>query len=231
MLTYSFWLSSLLFIASATAHAYAPAGLRPRCLSITGTSVPFISTPPYPTGSANGTAIPTASTYVPTATSMTPPVSTPFLFYLVTAGTGTFLDGYYLYYDCCYGGVQGGTLAILRFTNNADVISRTSSTFSLNGNSTLKNTYGGVGRAFDDSTTLYWFFNNGDIYGVDQSAVVHESICEIVGGELTCVTGVDTVFLVCGIDSANTVVGNLVVQLGTAVPAGCSPFTLLVVPV
>ena len=238
MLTHAFWLSSLLLIASATAHVHvhAPGGLKPRYLSTgTGLSAPSTGTPPYPTGSTIGTIVPTASSYSsnPTSTAAPPAVpTTPSLFYLVTAGTGTFLDGYHLHHDCCYGGGSHGTLAILRFTKDAFTIAETISTFSLNVNGTLKNTYGSVGRVEDDSfgDNSYWFFNNGDIYGVNDDTPVSESICEIAGdGGLTCIAGVKTIFYVCGTYSEDEV-ANFVALLGTEVPEGCFQFFLEVVP-
>lgn len=101
MLVPSCWLTSLLFIASATAHAtsltsiYPHADLKRRYLS-TGTTVslPSAATPPYPTGSANGTSVPTGSIYPSgvsstAGTSTAVPAPTPSAFYLVIADTGT----------------------------------------------------------------------------------------------------------------------------------------------
>lgn len=244
MLIQSFWLTSLLPIASATAYAYPPVGLKPRYLSA-GTDV-SLSFTPYRTDSANGTAISTETTYplpsistaAPVSTSSAPaPTTTSSDFYLVAAGTGTYLDGQYLY----VGGARGaghGDLQVMIFTPDLPPEwSLPSATFHLAANGTILPGYGGDGRTFGSPPFNYWFFNQNPILEV---AEVYESVCEIVAGELKCVTGPNTVFYVCMVvfvggpyDGQAVNDNDLIPLLGPEVYPGCNavPLTLRVVPV
>ena len=99
--------------------------------------------------------------------------------------------------------------------------------------------YGGDGKSFGLSPFNYWFFNQNPIL---ETFEVFQSICEIVDGELMCVTGPNTVFFVCtlvfpdGPIAGEPVNDNdLVPLLGPAVDtsSACNgvPLTLKVVPV
>ena len=190
------WLTSLLFIASATAHAYPPPGLKPRYLS-TGTG---ISTP-YPTSIANGTAVLTGTTPPPTSTTPSSstaasPTSTSSDFYLVASGTGTSIDGYYLYVDGRCGPGSPGDLDCMVFTYSTEIpLGNTIATFHLTANHTIVPGYFSDGKGFGDYTYSYWFFNDRII----EHDEVYESVCEIVDGELKCVTGPNTLFYICTI--------------------------------
>lgn len=241
MLIQSFWLTSLFFAASATAHAYPPRGLKPRYLS-TGTGI-SLSPTAYPTNIANGTTTvspPPLSTAASTSTSSAAaPTSTSSDFYLVAADTGTYLDGYYLFIGGNRG-VGAGDLQIMIFTEELPPEwSLPSATFHLAANNTLVPGYGGDGKSFGISPFNYWFFNKNPIL---ETLEVFESICEIADGELKCVTGPNTVFFVCTLvfpdgpfQSQPVNDNDLVPLLGPAVdlsPA-CNgvPLTLKVVPV
>ena len=237
----SFWLTSLLFITSVTAHAYPPMGLKPRYLS-TGTGI----SPAFPTKSANGTAVLTGTTYSPPSISTAAPTSTSSAaapsstssdFHLVAAGTGTYLDGYYLIVNGARGSGPGDLQVMvfieeLPLTPLVDV-----ATFHLAANGTLVNGYGGEGKAFGFPADNYWFFNRNTIL---EPYEVFESVCDIVGGELRCATGPNTVFYICVevfVDGpfAGEPINDrdLIPLLGPAVNSACSgvELTLLVVPV
>ena len=235
MLIESLWLTSLC-IASATAYAYPPVGLKPRYLS-TGTGTLLYPTA-YPTNSANGTVVSTGTTYPPPSTSTAAPTPTSSDFYLVAAGTGTYLDGYYLFVNGARG-VMGGDLQVVVFTPELPPEwNLPLATFHLAANSTLVNGYGGDGKAFGFPADNYWFFNRGPIL---ETYEVYESVCEIVAGELKCVTGPNTVFYVCvevfnnggPYDGQPINDRDLIPLLGPAVNPTCNgvPLTLLVVPV
>ena len=236
----SLWLTSLLFITSVSAHAYPPMGLKPRYLS-TGTAISLS----FPTNSANGTAFSTGTTYSPPTSIMAPtsassaaaPTSTSSDFHLVAAGTGTYLDGYYLIVNGARGG-SPGDLQVMVFIEELPLTPLVdAATFHLAANSTLVNGYGGEGKAFGFPTDNYWFFNRNPIL---EPYEVFESVCEIVGGELKCVTGPNTVFYICVevfVDGpfAGEPINDrdLIPLLGPAVNTACSgvELTLLVVPV
>ena len=227
MLVQYCWLSSLPFIASAIAHAYPPEGLRPRYLATgTGISLSSTSAPPYPTGTgiASGTAIPTGSTTAPTATSTLIPSSE--FFYLVVADTGTQYDGDYL----SIGSESSGTGLLVLYPGAKAPEEVTSfSTFNLNADSTLQNEFdGGIANIFPGSTDGTLFFRD-EAY-VDAVGNI-KTICEDVSGTLTCQTGADTVFFICPFETiAATLIGGTV-NVGPTVQPGCTPITVLVVPV
>ncbi|CAF9940109.1 hypothetical protein IMSHALPRED_001754 [Imshaugia aleurites] len=227
MLIQSCWLSSLLIIASATAHAFPPAGLKPRYLATgTGISLPSTIPPPYPTSNATGISAPTGSIYptssISTATP-TPTASGPF--YLVVADTGTDLDGEYAYISA---DTSGADILVLYLANAPDEVA-SFSTFNLNADGTLQNEFaGGIAAIFPGGTSGSLFFEN-EVY-VDEAGDV-KSICEIVGGVLTCQTGADTVFFVCPFqDIFGTLVGGTI-NVGLSTQSGCTTLTLLAVPV
>lgn len=244
ILIQSLWLTSLLSISSATAYAYPPVGLKPRYLSAgTDGSLSFT---PYPTGGANETGILTGTSYSSPSTSTTAPTSTSppaaststsSNFYLVAAGTGTYLDGQYLY----VGGARGaghGDLQVMIFTPDLPPEwSLATATFHLATNGTIVPGYGGDGRTFGSPPFNYWFFNQNPILEV---AEVYESVCEVVAGELKCVSGPNTVFYVCVVvfiggpfDGQAVNDNDLVPLLGPEVYPDCNavPLTLRVVPV
>lgn len=221
MLVQYCWLSSLPFIASAIAHAYPPAGLRPRYLATgTGISLPSTSAPPYPTG----TAVPTGSLTTSTAT----PTSTPSseLFYLVVADTGTQYDGNFL----SISSESSGTgLSVLYPRAQAPDEVSPFYTFNTNADGTLQNEFAGeIANIFPGGTDGTLFFRD-EAY-VDAVGNI-KTICEVVGGTLTCQTGADTVFFIC---PYRRIAGTLVdgtVNVGPTVQPGCTPITLLAVPV
>lgn len=232
----SCWLSFLLFTISATAHAYyPPAGLKPRYLA-TGTGISLSSTlpPPYPTGTANGTSIPTGSTYPtsspqtnsstssPTATP-TPTPSPSEFFYLVAADTGTGHDGYYV----SIGADDPGLLVLYLAAEPNQVASF--STFNINADGTLQNEFaGGIASIFPGSTYGTLMFSPESVVDANGNT---KSFCEIVGGALTCQTGADTVFSICPYEIIDGYVYGGNVDVGPMTQPGCNPLTLLVVPV
>lgn len=246
MLIHSFWLTSLLFIASVIAHAYPPMGLRPRYLS-TGTGISLL----FPTNIANGTASSTGTTYSPPSlstaapittaslsSSAAPPTSTSSDFHLVAAGTGTYLDGYYLITNGARG-IGHGDLQVMVFTPTSDLPPSqllNIATFHLAPNGTLLSEYGGAGKAFGFPQDNYWFFNRNPIL---EPYETFDSVCEIVGGELKCVTGPNTVFYICvevfldGPFAGQPINDrDLIPLLGPEVNTACNgvELTLLVVP-
>ena len=197
MLVSSLWLASLLGLVSTTAHAYNPAHLGPRYLSIgTAISLPATSAPPYPTGSANETVVPTGTTYSTPSTSTVAPTHTPSLFYLVAAGTGTFIDGYHLVRSCCVD--TPGALILTDYLIFQPAGGSRDSEFSLYENGTIQVALTGVdnlGRSgnLGHDYDLWYFFS-------EPTEVTYEhfdSFCKIVNGELKCVTGENTVFHTC----------------------------------
>ena len=237
----SLWLMSLLFITSVAAHAYPPMGLKPRYLS-TGTAISLSVL----TNSANGTAVSTGTIYSPPSVSIVAPTSTSSAaaptstssdFRLVAAGTGTYLDGYYLIADGTRGAGDGDLQVMVFIEELAAPPLDDVATFHLAANNTLVNGYGGEGKAFGFPTDNYWFFNRNPIL---EPYEAFESVCEIVGGELKCVTGPNTVFYICVevfVDGpfAGEPINDrdLIPLLGPAVDTACSgvELTLLVVPV
>ena len=221
MFIQSFWLSSLLFIVTATAHVYPPAGLKPRYLATgTGISLPSASAPPYPTGSATGTSPSTASTAASTATP-TPTASGPF--YLVAADTGTDHDGYFVYI-----GADDPGLLVLYLASGPDEVT-SFSTFNINADGTLQNEFsGGIASTFPGSTYDALIFNPE---GFTDSQGYIKSFCEIVDGALTCQTGAATVFSICPYQDIEGHVEGGNVEVGPTTEPGCNPLTLLVVPV
>ena len=219
MLVQYCWLSSLPFIASAIAHAYPPAGLRPRYLATgTGISLPSTSAAPYPTG----TAIPTGS-ITPTAAPTSIPSSE--LLYLVIADTGTEYDGEYLGVNSQYSGT--GLLVLYPRKNvNRDP---PFSVFNINADGTLQNEFsGGIANIFPGSTDGTLHFE--DVAYVEEVGNI-KTICDVVGGTLNCQTGADTVFFICPFrrEAATQLDGTL--NVGRTVQPGCTPITVLVVPV
>lgn len=223
MLVQSCLLSSLLFVASATAHAYPPAGLRPRYLVTgTGISLPSSSASPYPTATANGTGTPTGS--VSTSTPTSNPIPPSEFFYLVIADTGTAHDGQYLSIDSDTNG--DSSLVLYPAAEPNEVASF--STFNINADGTLENEFAGIAAIFPEGTSQSLFFEN-EVY-VDESGDI-KSTCEVVGGILTCQSGADTVFFICPYQViSGTLIGGSV-EVGPNTQSGCTPITLLVVPV
>ena len=238
MLNQFLWRSSLvLLIILTTTYAHYPAALKLRDL-VTGTPAslgPYSTKPPYPTGRSNTTAIATGTAYptAPTATSnSTAPSPIPSVFQLLATGTGTFLDGDFLFLAIDNEGDINGNLDELVFDADPDdpPDDIPFTLFHLNANGTLDSSVsglGGLGRAFEPAYQS-WLFN---VPYRAQSPTV-ESVCEIVEGELRCVTGVNTVFHVClNIAPDGTgAQGRGVVRVGPKVQEGCYPLTLLVVP-
>lgn len=220
MLVQYCWLSSLPFIASAIAHAYPPAGLRPRSLTTgTGISLPSTSAPPYPTG----TAVPTGSITTSTAT----PTSTPSseFFYLVVADTGTQYDGDFLTISSQSSGT--GLLVLYPRAQAPDEVTLFS-TFNINADGTLQNEFArGIANIFPGTDGTLFF--RDEAY-VDAAGNI-KSICEVVGGTLTCQTGADTVFFICPFQRIAGTLVDGTVNVGPTVRPGCTPITLLVVPV
>ena len=239
MLVQSFWLSSLLCMVSATAHAtsltniHPPADLKRRYLSTgTGVSLPSIATPPYPTGSANATAVPTGSTYptssllpssasssatTPTATAVPPPTIGPY--YLVVAHTGTPFDGDYINLD--FEPSDEG-LNVLVF-GSTELVPGGDSVYYLFSDGTFQNDNTGWTASYVNSSASFVFPNPGSPDYNGETAVT----CEYnVGGVLTCQKGVFYAF-------PQTVVGGdplprtPFVQLGSTVPIGAYQLTLL----
>lgn len=210
----SCWLSGLLLIASASAHAYPPAGLKPRYLA-TGTGISL------PTASTNGTSVPTGSTY-PTSTSTPTPTS----FYLVAADTGNSrLDGEYVYLQS---DTSGNGLLVLYLASAVSGVA-SFSTFALNADGTLTNDFTGdaIATIFAGSTYGTLMFEPAAIADANGDP---KSFCKIVAGALTCQTGTDVVFSVCPYQViSGTLVGGTI-DVGPTTEPGCSPLTLLVVP-
>ena len=204
MLVHSRWLSSLLSIASVTAHALSPirdhfaADLRDRSLSTgTGVSLPLTTTPPYPTGSPNGTSIPTGSVY-PTSsilstgvssTSTAVPEPTPSEFFLKVADSGTYLDGDYVYIGI---DDSGDGLFKLLFEQEA---AAGPASFSLGANGTLVQVdTGRIARYRVDTVNVnyngFFFADPVNPEDPDASAVV----CDIAHGALICHSGANNIF-------------------------------------
>ncbi|CAF9943726.1 MAG: hypothetical protein ALECFALPRED_001113 [Alectoria fallacina] len=233
MLVQTCWFSSLLFIVSATAHAYPPAGLKPRYLVTgTGISLPSTISPPYPSGTASGTSVTTGSTYPtsPAQTNSSTTTSTPTptptsseFFYLVAADTGTDSDGDYV----SIGADDPGLLVLYLGSVPNQVASF--STFSINADGTLQNEFaGGIASIFPGGKYQTLMFTNEANAEANGDII---SFCQIVGGALTCQTGADTVFSICPSQVIDgTVVGGNV-NVGPTTQPGCNPLTLLVVPV
>ncbi|KAF6231590.1 hypothetical protein HO173_010122 [Letharia columbiana] len=224
MLLQSRWLSSFLFIASAAAYAYPPAGLKPRYLATgTGISLPSTSPPPYPTGSANGTSVSTSPTSASTTATPTPTSSE--LFFLVAADTGTDLDGDYASIGS---DTSGNGLLVLFLAAEPDQVA-SFSTFNINADGTLENEFvGGIASIFAGSKYDSLHFEN-EVF-VDEAGDT-KSICEVVGGALTCQTGAATVFFVCPVqDIDGSFIGGTV-EVGPTTQPGCTTLTLLAVPV
>ena len=226
MLIHSYWLSSLLFIASAAANAYQPAVLKPRYL-VTGTGISLSSTtpPPYPTGTTNGTAISTS--LVPTGTSH--PTSIPIppseLFYLVIAAPGTPYDGQFLTIGSNEN--RDGEL-VLYPTDGPDQIIRFSE-FNLNADGTLESEFdGGIASIYSGESSYPLVFNSESF--VEEEGYI-ESICEDVDGFLTCLTGVATVFFICPTQIIDGSVINGNVVTGAITRTGCDTIALRIVPV
>ncbi|CAD6593718.1 MAG: hypothetical protein ASARMPREDX12_007486 [Alectoria sarmentosa] len=233
MLLQSCWLSSLLFIVSATAHAYPPAGLKPRYLVTgTGISLPSTISAPYPTGTVSGASVPTGSSYPTspaqtssstTTSTATPTPSSSEFFYLVAADTGTASDGDYVSI-----GADDPGLLVLYLASGPDQVA-SFSTFNINADGTLQNQFsGGIASIFPEDEYQTLMFTNEANAEANGDTISH---CEIVGGALTCQTGADTVFSICPFQVIDgTVIGGNV-NVGPTTQPGCNPLTLLVVPV
>lgn len=204
----SSWLTSLLFIALATVRAtsltsiYPPADLKRRSLSTgTAVSLPSTVTPPYPTGSANGTAAPTPSA-----------------FYLVIADTGTPFDGEYL------------AVATLPDDNSITaaipVSSEYRSVFSLSADGTLLEEGTGLVASYYSGYPGGFTWSNPALEGGDFTAAT----CDIVGGALTCTFGETGGFFVIPGEVIDYEPFPAQVGFGPTVPAGDYPSTILVVP-
>ncbi len=218
------WLSSLLFIASATAHVYPPAGLKPRYLATgTGISLPSTGTAPYPTGTANGTAIATGS--VTTSTATPTPISPTELFSLVISAPGYVYDGDPLTIES---DTSGASLLVLYPTTGTGGPS-SFTTFNINADGTLQNQFsGGIAAIFAADAGGTIFFDPETL--VDETDDI-KVICEDVAGTLTCHTGPFTVFYECPFQViTGTLVGGTI-DVGQTVPAGCTEITLRIVPV
>ena len=226
MLLHSCWLLSLLFIASTAANAYRPAVLKPRYL-VTGTGIllPSTTPPPYPTGTANKTAISTSvlptSTLNPTST----PIPPSELFYLVVAAPGTPYDGQYLTIGS---NSNGDGELVLYPTDGPDAIIRFSE-FNLNADGTLESEFdGGIASIYPGESSYPLVFNLESF--VEEEGYT-ESICEDVDGFLTCLTGVATVFYICPVVFIDGSVINGEVETGAVVRTGCDGIALRIVPV
>lgn len=209
-------------MVSATAHVYPPAGLKPRYLATgTGVSLPSTSSPPYPTGTANGTTIPTYSSTSP-STAIPTPTSSEF-FYLVISDIGTSLDGDYLTIGSDFG---GSGLYVLYPGDEPDSDAKFS-TFSINTDGTFQNEFvQGIAYIFSEGTDDPLVFA-GEV-SVDENGGI-KSICAINGGVLTCQTGTDVVFFVCPFNFTLEAGGT--VDVGPITRPGCTPITLLAVPI
>lgn len=177
-----------------------------------------------PTGSVYPTSSAPTNTSSPTSTATpTPTASEPF--YLVVADTGTDLDGQYASIGS---DTSGASLLVLYLAATPNEVA-SFSTFTLNADGTLQNEFvGGIAAIFPGGTSGSLFFENAVF--VDEAGDT-ESICEIVGGVLTCRTGADTVFFVCPFQViTGTLVGGTV-NVGLATQSGCTTLTLLAVPV
>ena len=238
MIFQSCWFSSLLFIASVTGHAYPPAGLKPRYLANgTGISLPLTTPSPYPTGSANGTAIPTGSIYptrpiLPsgvssnTSTSTAIPNPTPSPFYLVVADTGTPFDGDYLFIGMDN---ERSGLELLLFgpqEPTSEPSPTAASVFSLSADGILRQDSTGLIASYFDNYGLFVFEYPDALESEGESAAT----CKIVGGALTCQNGADGVFSALYQAVVDEYHPEPSVYLAPTVPAGYSPLTLLVVP-
>lgn len=221
MLLPSCWLAILLFIVSATAHIFPPAGLKPRYLATgTGISLSSTTTPPYPISSANGTSAPTGSIY-PTSTAT--PTQPPSDFYLVAADTGTDRDGYYAY----IGANDPGELVLYLAAKPEPVASF--STFHLNADGTLLNEFSyGIASVYPGYKYGSLEFHP-EAFAESQGYII--SYCKIVGGALSCQTGSDTVFSICPYQDEEGHLEDGNVFVGQTTEPGCFPLTLLVVPV
>lgn len=235
MLFQSFCLSSLLFTILATAHAasltniYPPADLKRRYLSTgTGVSLPSTATPPYPTGSANGTSVSTGLTYptspiLPSGTSSSASTSTPVPpptigpFYLVVADTGTPFDGDYLNLGS---EPSDNGLNVLVF-GSTELVPGGDSVYYLFPDGTFQNDNTGLTASYVNSSASFVFPNPGSPEYAGEAAVT----CEYdVGGVLTCQKGVFYAFPQTVVDGELTVP---FLQLGSMVPTGAFQLTLL----
>ena len=225
------WVLNLLLITPATAHAGRRMGVKPRDLATGTGSLPSSISPPYPTGTANGTtngtATPTGSIATSTATST--PVSPSEFFLLVVASTGTPYDGQYLVRE----GYRAYTGAIVLYPevyvpgdeDNAQA------RFSLLADGALYNqqAQGVAGIAPAVSSGSLNFYAE-DAYEPDPPfSQLQKSICEIVGGTVTCQTGPATVFYICPFQPEGGIDGEVLV--GPSAEPGCNAISLLAVPV
>ena len=220
------WLSSLPIIASANAQAYPPVGLKPRYLATgTGVSLPSTSPPPYPTDTSTANGIATLTGSIVTSTATTTPIPPSDFFYLVVADTGTSYDGDYL----SIGSDTSGASILVLYPGSEPSEVTSFSTFNINADGTLQNEFvGGIANIFTGSESGTLFFENEA--SVDESGNT-KSICDDIGGTLNCQTGAATVFYIC---PPEVITGTLVggtVDVGLTVEPGCTPVTLLVVPV
>lgn len=210
----------MLFLTSANAHIYPPAGLKPRYLATgTGISLPSTTSPPYPTTSTN---IPSAPISSISPTSTPTPTASEF-FYLVAANTNTSLDGSYIY----IGSDDAGNL-VLYLAPAPDQVASFSK-FNINADGTLQNEFsGGIASVYPGAKYgSLWF--NPEAFTESQGYTV--SFCGIVGGELNCRTGADTVFSVCPYQDIEGHVEGGEVVVGVVAEPGCTGLSLLVVPV
>ena len=103
------------------------------------------------------------------------------------------------------------------------------STFSLNADGTLENEFaGGIAAIFSGGTSGSLMFTSESAAEASGDTI---SICEIVGGYLTCATGADTVFYICPTQViSGTLVGGDVI-VGVTTKSGCTTISLEAVPV
>lgn len=209
----------MLFAASAIPHVYHPAGLKPRYLA-TGTG---IASSANATSPSTGSAFPTSS---PTSTSTAAPTPTSSeFFYLVAADTGTDLDGDYVSIGS---DTSGNGLLVLYLASTPNQVARFS-TFNLNADGTLQNEFsGGIANIFAGGTYQTLIFS-GETFAEESGNTV--SLCDIVGGALTCHTGADTVFFVCPSQVISGTLTGGTVDVGPMTRPGCTPLSLLAVPV
>lgn len=226
MLLQPSWLSTLLFIALSAALVRLPGGLKPRYLATgTGISQPSATAPPYPTGTANGTALSTGPTTA-TSTATPTPISPSELFNLVVAAAGTPYDGQYL----SVGSSTSRNGLLVLYPDDAPNQVARYSTFNVNADGTLQNEFiGGIANIFPGGDTYNTPFFRSEAY-VEQAGNI-KSICGVVGGTLECRTGADTVFFICPPQVISGTLTGGTVDVGPMTEPGCTPITLLVVPV
>lgn len=244
------WTTLLLLISTkvVAAHAAGPHMVfQPRDLATgTGTSVGSLPPPPssspppppYPTNTTNGTTItvntlPSDGSTIATSPPTTTPTTSPStFFYLIIANTGTPYDGQYLFRT----GYKAQTGAIVLYPTpfsdpNAPADDNPQAHFAL-----FNEGAQGVAGIRGDQTSRAWFFVPEDEFDPDPPFTQNKKSIfqigpddEVVGDELTCVTGEGSVFYICPFDPVDMTNGE--VDVGEVVEEGCTGVRLVAVPV